>query len=80
MAVGGGEQGKYIVYTTSDNHIFHNLLNPEGPAGKCLMIAGGQCGEYDLRICVDLPAAPRAAKVYATTGLNDASLLWEKQS
>jgi Immunity protein Imm1 len=79
MAIGGGEDGKYIVYSTSDNRIFQNLLDPKAPAGKCSLVAGGQRGDYDLRICVGLPAALRAARTYAETGENDATLSWEIQ-
>lgn len=78
MAIGGGEEGKFIVYTTSDNLIFYNLLDPEAPAGKLSMVAGGQQGEYDLKNSVDLTTALRAAKTYAESGQNDGALRWER--
>ena len=31
MAIGGGDQGRYIVYATPDNKVFHKLINPQAP-------------------------------------------------
>jgi hypothetical protein len=79
MAIGGGENGKYIVYATEDNQKFLTLVNPGAPAGKCLLVAGGQRGEYDLRICVDLSAALEAAREYAESGQLATTLTWESK-
>jgi len=78
MAIAGGEEGQYIVYTTLDNMIFHKLIKPEAPPGKCLLVAGGQRGEYDRKMCVGLFEAIRAAKTYCETGKEDPSLVWQK--
>jgi hypothetical protein len=77
MAIGGGEDGKYIVYTTADNLSFATLINPAASFGKCLLVAGGQRGEYDLRKFVSLTDAMRAAKTYAETGATDPTLAWD---
>ena len=77
MAIGGGAEGKYIVYITPDNLIFHQLINPGRSSRKCMLVAGGQCGEYAEKLCVSLSEALRAARSYAETGQPDASLLWE---
>ncbi|HKR30832.1 MAG TPA: Imm1 family immunity protein, partial [Terriglobales bacterium] len=74
-----GEDGKYIVYATSDNMEFHNLINPKAAAGKILMVAGGQRGDYLLKQCVSLPDVLRTARTYAETGELDPGLTWEKQ-
>lgn len=79
MAIGGGEGGQYIVYTTPDNMTFHKLINPKAPPGKCLLVAGGQRGSYDRKLCVGLEEALRAARTYAETGQQDSTLVWEKQ-
>jgi hypothetical protein len=79
MAIGGGEDGLYIVYTTPDNRTFYKLVNPKAPPGKRLLVAGGQRGDYDCRICVGLSDAITAAKTYAETGQCDPTLSWEKQ-
>jgi hypothetical protein len=76
MAIGGG-QGRYIVYATSDNLTFYKAVNPKAGIGKCDLVAGGQLGSYDLRLCVGLEEALRAAKAYAETGSLDRSLTWE---
>ena len=79
MAIGGGTAAKYIVYHTQDNRTFYNLINPEPAAGRCLLKAGGQFGDYELRLCVGLKEALRAARTYAQTGQSDATLTWERQ-
>jgi Immunity protein Imm1 len=78
MAIGGGEHGRYIVYATPDNIVFHKLIDPDAGAGKCLMVAGGQRGNYDLELCVSLTRALRAAKSYAETGGLDPTLTWRE--
>lgn len=77
MAIGGGDQGRYIVYATLDNVKFHTLINPHAPSGKCLMVAGGQRGDYDLQLCVGLTEALQAAKTYAESGQLDPELKWK---
>jgi hypothetical protein len=79
MGIGGGEDGKYIVYATADNWVFHNLIHPQAPPGKSLLVAGGQRGAYANKQCVGLPEVLRAAKTYAESGQLDSSLVWEKQ-
>lgn len=77
MAVGGGDGNRYVVYATTDNTTFYKLVNRKAPLGKCTLVAGGQRGDYDLRICVTLDDALRAAKTYAETGQLDPTLSWE---
>ena len=77
MAIGGGDQGRYIVYATLDNIVFHKLVNPQAPPGKCLMVAGGQRGDYDLQLCVGLTEALQAARTYAESGQLDSKLKWK---
>lgn len=79
MAIGGGEAGKYIVYTTLDNLSFHTLVTPQAPSGRSQLVAGGQCGDYELKLCVSLSEGLRAARSYAETGQHDSTLTWEKQ-
>jgi len=79
MAIGGGKAGKYIVYCTEDNRTFYNLIDSAAAAGKCLLKAGGQFGDYEIKLCVGFDEALRAARTYAMTGQNDATLTWEKQ-
>ncbi len=67
MAIGGGH-GRYIVYATSDNITFYKAVDPNAAGGKCDLVAGGQRGSHDLRLCIGLDEALRAAKAYAETG------------
>jgi hypothetical protein len=79
MAIGGGEDGNYIVYITDDNEVFYKLVCPQAPSGKRTLVAGGQLGNYELRMCVSLSDAVRAARTYAEQGKPEPSLAWEKQ-
>jgi hypothetical protein len=79
MGIGGGHEGKYIVYATPDHQIFHNLINPNAAPGKSFLVAGGQLGDYANRQCIDLTVTLRAAKTYAESGQLDTSLIWERQ-
>lgn len=79
MGIGGGEDGKYIVYATPDNWVFYNLINPKAPPGKSFLVAGGQRGDYANKQCVGLAEVLSAAKTYAESGRLESSLVWEKQ-
>ena len=48
LAVGGGGDGRLLVYTTEDNLGFWNLADPgkQGAERKVRMNIGGQEGEY----------------------------------
>jgi len=78
MAIGGGERGQYIVYATTDNVAFHKLINPQAPPGKCLLVAGGQRGNYDRELCITMAEVLRAARRYAERGELDPALSWKK--
>ena len=79
MAIGGGENSKYIIYATRNNRTFHNLIAPRAVAGRSLLVAGGQWGEYPNKQLVGLEEALRAARTYAETGQLEPTLVWEKQ-
>lgn len=78
MAIGGGQDGKYIVYATPDNLTFYNLINPQATPGKLLLVAGGQQGDYANKQCVGLTEVLNAAKTYAEAGRLESSLVWEQ--
>lgn len=78
MSIGGGGCGLYIIYATEDNLTFNTLVNPDSPPGKCTLIAGGQPGRYDRKLCVELKSALRAARTYAETGKCDSELVWQR--
>lgn len=77
MGIGGGGDGKYVVYVTPDNIRFYTLINPSARPGKCMLVAGGQLGDYECKKCVSLREALIAAKTYAETGQVDPELNWE---
>jgi hypothetical protein len=78
MGIGGGKDGQYIVYTTMDNLSFSTLINPQAMPGKRLLVAGGQLGDYENKICVSLNDVLLAARTYAQTGQNEPTLTWRK--
>jgi Immunity protein Imm1 len=77
MAVGGGK-GKYVVYLTFDNELFHYLIDPsKSDADECLVV-GGQEGVYSSKLCVDMSMALKAAKTFAEFGKMDELVVWER--
>ena len=79
MGVGGGADGKYVVYATYDNLRFHTLLNPEASAGTVSMITGRQRGEFEAEKCVSREAMLLAVRTFATLSERDKSLKWSRR-
>jgi hypothetical protein len=78
MAIGGGSDDRFIVYTTEDNLSFWNLTDPEqsGAEGKVQMSIGGQVGDYRKAQLVSRDLALRAARQYVEDGRRAADLIW----
>jgi Immunity protein Imm1 len=77
LVVGGGAQGKYIVWVTFDDTEFHTLLSSDRSAEKTLLRIGGQDGDYEKEIIVDVNAALKAAKTFYEFGKLDEELKWK---
>jgi|SRR5882762_2781893 len=77
MAVGGGSDGKYIVYASHDNITFYTMVGADRNEGKVVFVAGGQLGDYLIRNCVSLDCVLRAAQVFAEEGRVDSSFEWD---
>ena len=77
MAIGGGSEGRYIVYATHDNITFYTMVGTDRSEGKVVFTAGGQPGDYRIRNCVTLEQALRAAQVFAEEGRVDNSFEWD---
>jgi len=77
MAIGGGNNGRYVSYVTFDNDTFHNLITPDASGQKRLLIAGGQEAEYAGFQCVNLETVLRAARTFSQTGELDSALCWD---
>ncbi len=79
LAVGGGGEGRFIVYTTEDNLLFWNLADPakQGDERKVRMNIGGQEGEYRDAQFVSRELALRAARHYLEIGERAAGLVWK---
>jgi hypothetical protein len=80
LAVGGGSDGRFIVYATEDNLNFWNLTDPERSEAKATvrMNIGGQEGEYREAQFVSRDLALRAARRYVEDGQRAADLAWTK--
>lgn len=80
LAVGGGSDGRFIVYMTEDNLTFWNLTDPEkhGAEYHVRMNIGGQEGEYRGAQFVSRDLALRAARRYLEDGHRAADLLWAR--
>ena len=81
LAVGGGGDGRFIVYATEDNLNFWNLTDPEkrDAERKVRMNIGGQEGEYREAQFVSRDLALRAARRYVEDGQRTADLVWTKR-
>jgi hypothetical protein len=77
MAIGGGSNGKYIVYATHDNITFYTMVGTDRSESKVVFVAGGQPGDYPIRNCVTLEQALRAAQVFAEECRVDNSFEWD---
>jgi hypothetical protein len=78
IGVGGGADGKYVVYIGYANERFFTLLDPDAPPGKVSMVTGGQRGEFEARKCAARPAMLQAVRTFAMTGERDAALRWSR--
>ncbi|MFB2969204.1 Imm1 family immunity protein [Aerosakkonema sp. BLCC-F183] len=78
MAIGSGESGKYIVNVTFDNISFTNLVDLSKPDEIEKLVVGGQEGNYQAKMCVDLQKVLLAAKTFAELGQLESSLSWEE--
>lgn len=78
LAVGGGGDGRFIVYATGDNLTFWNLLDPgrQDNRQKVRMLIGGQEGEYEAAQFVSREMALRAAHRYFEDGQRTDDLTW----
>jgi hypothetical protein len=78
LAVGGGGDGRFLVYTTEDNLSFWNLAGPgkQGADRKVRMNIGGQGGEYHESQFVSRDVALQAARQYVKDGQRSAKLTW----
>lgn len=77
MAIGGGA-GRYLVYLTFDNEIFHYLIDPSKSDLEESLVVGGQEGIYPGRMCVGLYRALKAAHTFAEIGEMERAVEWER--
>ena len=78
MGIGGGKDGRCIVYVTEDNLTFWNLEDAaKSQESKCLrMLIGGQQGDYREAQCVPREWALKAAREYFDHGWKVDDLTW----
>ena len=78
MAVGGGENGKYIAYISyDDGEQIHNLIRPDARAEDWVeLIVGGQRGRFPANTCVSQEMVQLAARRFFDTQEAEPSLHW----
>lgn len=81
MAIGGGGDGRFIVYLTNDNLSFFNLVDPDTANDEraVQMMIGGQVGEYCRSQFASLEQAIQAAHQYFEDGTRAPGLTWLEQ-
>ncbi|MBC7274914.1 Imm1 family immunity protein [Nocardioides sp.] len=78
LAVGGGASSGMVVYCTSDNEVFWQLVGDPGAQGVVVVTAGGQEGVYEARFRVRVAAATEAAVEFLATGNRSERVTWEQ--
>ena len=78
MGIGGGRDGRYVVFVTEDNLHFWNLQDPDRAADKTpfVMTVGGQAGDYVEAQCVSHQTVLMAAREYFLHGSRANGLNW----
>lgn len=79
LTVGGGN-GNYIVYVSTSDEQFWNLLSSKIDDDVRLINAGGQIGDFPARQVVDHDQVVQAARAYFDDGSLSPMLNWEKQA
>lgn len=81
MMIGGGNEGRYIVYATYDGRRLFDLLRAGAGSNTddedTKVVAGGQEGIYHAREVVDLATALAAAQAFALDGELASGLNWD---
>ena len=77
LTIGGGNEGRYVCYITIGQRM-HNLLNPNAvPEGRVMIVAGGQQGDYEGRLCCNLEAVRKAVEYFAFHAKLNPDQNWE---
>jgi hypothetical protein len=82
MGVGGGAEGRFVVFINYADEEFYSLKNadPTVPEDEAYMLTiGGRRDEYLARQCVGREEMLRAALCFAVDGSREPSLTWERQ-
>ena len=74
--IGGGNDGRYIVTRNKDGIIF-NLHNASAEPGRVDIVAAGQRGDYETKLCVDKSVALQTALYFYEYADFDRTLSWE---
>jgi hypothetical protein len=76
LGVGGGANGKYIVYVTLSDEKTFTLQSNAPSTARVKLLIGGQEGEYPGHVIVDLHAVLKAVEVFAKHGRLSKDLSW----
>jgi hypothetical protein len=76
LTVGGGNEGRYVV-TGNKGDTIYNLMNPSSGSGKIEIVAGGQGGIFDEKLCINKTAVIQASLFFYKNVDFDKSLSWE---
>lgn len=77
LTIGGGNEGRYVCFITAGEQM-HNLLTPIMPSNeRAMIVAGGQPGEYDGKLCCDIEAVLKAVEYFSACGEPNPEQNWE---
>ena len=75
----GGDGGRFVVYITSDNEVFHTLTGDGDPSAVVTLVAGGQEGEYPGNTVVGKDEMLSAVEHYFSDGEPHPALKWIRE-
>jgi len=77
MAIGGGANGRYIVYATFNNEEFFNLVSDDKTIGSVLLFISGQEGVFPTETVVDVDLVYKTVKTFVEIGKLESDLQWK---
>ncbi len=80
LTVGGGNQGRYVCYATKGDEIFNLITANHQDNEQVIIVAGGQHGYYDPKLCVSLDEVSRAVEAFCIHGEMTKDQTWEQQA
>lgn len=78
FCIGGGNKGLYNVFISeNDNEIVWTLVNCNNDPNTYKLVTGGQEGEFEGKLCVNIETVKKVAEYYYENGKKCEDYVWE---